>query len=253
MAKSIGHLFQARFLRHWQQQAKGLETASLAELRDKRQSAARLRQHLDKVIRVADERLFHHSVAANAFPKPVGTEWAWRPALWRQKLPTPGESSVSNQTRIGEEGTLFHDCSFSELTLRQIRNTRDEDLAAFGLQMDVFKFDGSFLSLAIDLPKDAIEGLTKSHLLRVDAMLESESPLELFFRLNIKHGPNMEQIVRELPQDEKRPFVEFDMAYTQLNEKRIESGWLDVIFDKPDMNQITLRDLTFARYRRAAV
>jgi hypothetical protein len=26
-----------------------------------------------------------------------------------------------------------------------------------------------------------------------------EKPLEIFARLNIKHGPNIEQIVRELP------------------------------------------------------
>ena len=36
-----------------------------------------------------------------------------------------------------------------------MRNNRSEDLAAFGLRMDVYQFDGSFLSLVLDLPKEA--------------------------------------------------------------------------------------------------
>ena len=45
--------------------------------------------------------------------------------------------------------------------------------------------------------------------------------------------------------------VEYDLAYSNLNEKRIENIWLDLIFEAPDMNQVVLRDLTFARHRRA--
>ena len=148
---------------------------------------------------------------------------------------------------------LFHDCAFSELTLRQLRNTREEDLAPFGLRMDVFKFDGSFLSLVIDLPPEAVQGITRQHLLRIDSIIESEKPIEIFARLNIQNGPNTEQLVRELPQDDKNIVVEFDLAYSKLNERRIEKIWLDLIFEAPDMNQVILRDLTFSRHRRAAI
>ncbi|MEN8741328.1 MAG: DUF6478 family protein, partial [Phaeobacter gallaeciensis] len=146
---------------------------------------------------------------------------------------------------------MFHDCSYSELTLRQLRNTREEDLAPFGLRMDVFSFDGSFLSLVVALPKDAGSGLTRQHLIRVDSIIETEKPLEIFARLNISHGPNTEQIVRELPLGDRKVTVEYDLAYSNLNEKRIENIWLDLIFEAPDMNQVVLRDLTFARHRRA--
>jgi hypothetical protein len=80
-----------------------------------------------------------------------------------------------------------------------------------------------------------------------------EKPLEIFARLNIKHGPNTEQVVRELPLNEKVPMVEFDLAYTKLNEKRIDNMWLDLIFEGPQMNQVTLRDLTLSRRPRAEV
>lgn len=148
---------------------------------------------------------------------------------------------------------MFHDCRFSELTLRQLRNLREEDLAPFGLRMDVFNFDGSFLSIVLDLPGAAADGLKKSHLIRVSSIIETEKPLEIFARLNIKHGPNTEQIVRELPLTDKDIVVEFDLAYSRLNEKRIEKIWLDLIFEAPEMNQVTIRDLNFCRYRRAAI
>ena len=45
--------------------------------------------------------------------------------------------------------------------------------------------------------------------------------------------------------------VEFDLAYTKLNEKRVDRMWLDLIFDNPGMNEVILRDLTFSRRPRA--
>jgi len=158
---------------------------------------------------------------------------------------------VQTQARLGREVTLFHDCAQSEITLRQLRNTREADLAAYGLRLDVFKFDGSYLSLAIDLPEASCEGLRRKHLVRIDSIVEMEKPLEIFARLNIRHGPNTEQIVRELPLHEEEIRVEFDLAYTKLNEKRVDRMWLDLIFEGPEMNQVILRDLTFSRRPRA--
>ena len=82
-------------------------------------------------------------------------------------------------------------------------------------------------------------------------IVELEKPLEIFARLNVRHGPNTEQIVRELPIYQDDVMVEFDLAYTKLNEKRVESMWVDLIFEGPQMNQVTLRDVTFCRTPRA--
>ena len=161
--------------------------------------------------------------------------------------------TVPTKARFGDEITLFHDCSKAEMTLRQVRNAREEDLAAYGLQMDVFDFDGTFLSLVLDLPTDAVHGMNRDQLVRLSAIIETERPLEIFARLNIKHGPNTDQLVRELPLERSETMVEFDLGYSKLNEKRIEGAWLDLIFEAPEMNQVTLRDLTLARYPRAAL
>ncbi len=154
---------------------------------------------------------------------------------------------------LGNEVTLFHDCEFSELTLRQLRNLREQDLAPYSLRMDVFRFDGSFLSLVVDLPDNGIHGLKRTHLIRMDVIVELEKPIEIFARLNIKNGPNTEQIVRELELSQEQTVVEFDLAYSNLNERRVEGAWVDLIFEGPEMNQVTLHDLTFSRRPRAQI
>lgn len=254
--KTIGFLEKLshkRAMHRWARAARNAATTDLGELRSLRGAARLLRSHLDRVIHTADERLALPAIGNSTFPRPHNSDWAWRPELWRGSLPNPGGSSVQTKTMMGSELTLFHDCTLSELTLRQIRNQRERDIAPYGLRMDVFKFDGSFLSLVIDLPPEAVQGLRKTHLVGMNAIVEMEKPLEIFGRLNIKHGPNTEQIVRELPLNDQDVTVEFDLAYSKLNEKRIEKAWVDVIFEGPQMNEIVLRDLTFSRRPRAAL
>ena len=249
----LDKLVHRRVLRRWARAARQADKAQLGLLRGQRQQAQVMRTHLDRLIHTAETRLALPMVGSTSFPKPHDTDWAWRPELWRGPLPRPGMSSVQTKSMLGSEVTLFHDCAFSELTLRQLRNQREADLAPYGLRLDVFKFDGSFLSLVVDLPQQAVAGLKRTHLLRLDTIVEMEKPLEIFARLNIKHGPNTEQIVRELPLHEKNTMVEFDLAYSKLNEKRVEKAWLDLIFEGPEMNQVVIRDLTFNRRPRAAL
>lgn len=238
-------------LRLWNRAAVRADTADIRKLRQQRTRARILRYHLNRLIHIADNRLALPLIGSTAIQKPYDADWAWRPEIFRGSLPVPGLSSVDSKTKMGEQVTLFHDCTESELTLRQLRNTREEDLAPYGLRMDVFRFDGSFLSLAIDLPKEAVDGLRRRHLIRLETIVEMEKPLEIFARLNVRHGPNSEQMVRELPLNEQNVMVEFDLGYTRLNEKRVENAWIDLIFEGPEMNQVILRDLTLSRRPRA--
>jgi hypothetical protein len=240
-------------LRRWVGLADRAEGMELDQLRMLRGRAWGMRRQLDRVIHVADGRLALPLIGTNVIARPLGTEWAWRPPLWRGPLAVPGFASVASGTPVSEGTALFHDCRRSEVTLRQVRNTREADLAPFGARIDVFRFDGSFLSLVIDLPEDAARGLQLRHLIRLTAIVEMERPLEIFARLNIRHGPNVEQLVRELPLGADEVMVEFDLAYTRLNEKRVEKVWVDLIFEGPEMNQIILRDITLSRRPRADI
>lgn len=248
---TLGRALHRRNLRRWERLAERARRLQLSELRQLRLRALQLRAVLDRVLFVADSRLTLPLIGSNAFAKPLHSDWAWRPKLWRGPIFPGGVAAAQTKTTFGDEVTLFHDCTVSELTVRQLRNTREADLAPYGLKMDVFNFDGSFLSLVIDLPPEAVRGLKRKHLVRMTSVAESERPLEIFARLNVRHGPNTEQIVRELPLGKNDIMVEFDLAYTKLNEKRVEAAWVDLIFEGPQMNQVILRDVTFSRRPRA--
>jgi hypothetical protein len=247
----IDRLLHKRVLRRWDEAGETATTADFDALRGLRNRARALRRNLDRVIHQADHRLALPVIGSNIIRKPLGTDWAWRPELWKGPIPVPGFATVPGKAQIYDGATIFHDCRRSELTVRQIRNTREADIAPFGFRMDVFRFDGSFLSLVVDLPEEAARGLKQKHVIRMDVIVEMEKPLEIFARLNIKHGPNIEQIVRELPLNEEEVMVEFDLAYSKMNEKRVEKLWVDLIFEGPEMNQIILRDVTFSRRPRA--
>ncbi len=255
MAKRFSGLidaaFHRRMLGRWGRAARRVGEMDVRALRTLRNRAREIRRRLNQVIHVAEGRLTLPAVGSNAIVKPLYTDWAYRPELWRGPLSPLGMVAVESRTEYGDEVKLFHNCRVTELTLRQVRNTRESDLAPFGLRMDVFRFDGSFLSLVVEMPKSSVEGLQRRHMIRLTTVIEVEKPLEILARLNIKHGPNVEQIVRELPLGEDEVMVEFDLAYTKLNEKRLEKMWLDLIFEGAEMNQILLRDVALTRRPRA--
>lgn len=242
---------QTRALRHWRDAAETAGQTDPAELRDKRIHARAMQRVLTRFLQISekslplprsDPRLLHHA---------PGTDWTWRPDLWTGPNPQAAMASVRSQSQIAEGVTLFHDCQHAEIALRTQRNTRVSDLAPFGLSIEVFHFAGSFLSIAVDLPPEAAVGLRKRHLIALALNLETERPQPITARLNIRHGPNVEQLVRDLPLGDNAPVVEFDLAYTKMNEKRVEGLWLDLIFGDPQMNRLVLHDLTLSRRPRA--
>lgn len=247
----IDRLMFRRVLARWTALANRAPDLQFEDLRSLRNRARLVRREVDRLLHQADERLSQPGPAT--LPRPIGTDWIWRPDLWRGGIAQPGLTPETGKTPVCEGATLFHDCRQPELALRQLRNSRTGDLAPFGFAVEVFRFDGSFLSLVLDLPPEAAQGLTLRHLIRLDAVVEAERPLEIYARLNIRHGPNVEQIVRELPLTADKPMVEFDLAYSRVNEKRIERLWIDLIFERPEMNRVILRDVTVGRRPRAEV
>lgn len=238
-------------VKRWRDWATDVEQIDPATLQELRGGAKILRRHLEDVIRVADTRLALPRIGSTAMRKLPAVDWTWRPGMWRFPLAQPGRCAVETGTQLDDAVKLFHDCTLSEMTVRQVRSQREADLAPFAVQIDVLEFQGSFLSLVIDVPAEPLTDLTREHILRIDGVVQTERPLELFARLNLRCGTRTEQVVQELPVQDDMCFAEFDLAYAGVDDSRIDAIWLDLIIENPRMNQVTVRDVTLSRRLRA--
>ena len=251
MSRLLDRYFSRKVVGYWHRAAKQAQHTSLPLLRQQRDQARLLRAQLDRLIQVAEGRLTRPYIGTQQFPKPLGTDWSWRPDLWCGPLPVPGLASIPRKAQLDGQVAVFHDCPLAEIATRQSRNSEEKDLAPFSLSVDVFSFQGSFLSVSVELPAGAAADLTRQHLIRARVITESEHPAEFFARLNIQHGPNTEQVLRKLEIDGGSTEVDFDLAHLSLNERRIQKMWLDLIVQDPGMNRLVVRDLTLCRHHRA--
>lgn len=249
MGTGLRQVVSRRILARWARAADAAPTMPLGRLRLLRALAQELRVRLDRLIASADARL--GGVVASPISAPLNTDWTWRPASWSVPIRPATLGEVRDKTAFGPEVTVFHDAQLSNILLRQTAANDPEATAPFHLSAAAFDFDGTYLSLVFDLPEAATAGLNRRYVLRMVPTIEAEHPTEVFARLNIIHGPNTEHIVREIPMAAADKAVEFDLAYTKVNEKRVDRLWLDFIIGQPRMNRVTIRDLTFSRRPRA--
>jgi len=251
--KFLQKLMHQRYLMRLAQQLNQVDRLPLNQLRMQRSQARHILRPINRFLRLSEERLAAPLADTNQIQAPVGTDWTWRPDQWCRQITPKGFAAVESKTRLDENVSVFHDCPEKELIIQQFRNADAADRARFGLRFDVFRFEGSFLSLAIDLPVEAVKELKKRHLFRLDALIHTERSMDIYVRLNVKHGPNTEKMVSKLSTEGATSIAEFDLAYTQVNEQRVDNIWVDLIFENPAQNQISLHDVTFSRRPRSEI
>ncbi len=251
IARAVQDWHQRRTEARWARLAETLPDLESHDLRALRTEARGMRRQIDRVMQAADARLTVPASGAALPQMPLGTDWSWRPDLWRGVLADPGAVASGDRTALADGVALYHDCPLGEVVVRQVRNERTEDRAPYGLAIDVFGFRGSFLSLALTLPEAAIDGLKARHLVRAALVVDCDASFKAFARLNIKHGPNLAQPVSALPDQGRDKLAEFDLAYAGLNDRRIERAWVDLILNEVAMTRIVIRDLVISRRPRA--
>ena len=247
----VGQLLHRMTVRRWRRVEQAAKDTALPRLARQRTLALRLQRPLRRFVDTADRRLAEPITGGETYPLPPGTDWTWRPKPWRVANADVWQAPAETKRAFTQDIVIFHDCGIAQTTLRQITNSRVDTTAPYGLMLDVLAFTGSYLSLVIEVPKDVCADLRKRHILRLVTDITCEHPTTISARLYLRHGPNTEQIQRHVPDTAGPAVVEFDLAYTQLNEKRAEAMWIDLMIAKPAMNAICLRDLTLARYPRA--
>jgi len=237
----------------WARAALRADTLGLGELALIDGYARLSQRHLHHFRRTALDRLGGALIGEQMIDTPPQCDWAWRPDAWHVPLFPLGQSGIASGTWINEQLNLHHDCPLSEATLRQRANTESGSQAPFGVLIDVLGFEGSFLSLTLNLPDGAVQSTTRSHIIRLAAHMTLEREMTAHARLNLKHGPNVEAITRPLDLSTGPVVCEFDLGHSKINAERLEKIWLDVIFDDPSMSHVVIADLTLMRRPRADV
>lgn len=223
------------------------------ELRDRAQI---LHRQLSRFIQASDPWMLRRGGVAQG-DLPPGTDWHWRPCLLRGRISPQAVAAPANGQRLGEDAALWHDCAHRALILRQSvgSGSGGAEGASHALQIEMMGFSGSFLSLALDLPGDALEGLGPDRILQLDTVMDAERPITIYARINLVQGPNTETMLRQLghPVDGQgaRRRAEFDLAYAGLANRPVERAWLDLIFESPRMNAVRIRDCVLSRHPRA--
>ena len=240
-------------LRRWRQARRraAAGTAGSAQLRRERMQSRALRAALRGFEAAADTRLAAPRQGARAIAAPPGSDWQWRPDAWTDPAEPPSFAPAQPRDHLGHAVSVHHDCPLGEVIFAQHRAAAPDAPAPFALALDAFHFDGRFLSLAIGLPGDAAAGLRRSHILRVTAALRAAPEVPLLARLNLRRGPNTEQIDRPLLAGRGTVTAEFDLSRIGPGDRPVEAAWLDLILTRPAMRRLVIDDLTFARYPRA--
>lgn len=226
---------EGRIARKWRKQ-----------LRELRPILAEIEREVDQTVRTNIVQATGRDIL------PRDTSFFHRPEIFKTAIPRPGIARPNSGTPLGEGLTLHHDIPTPDFTLRQSAN-RGESPAAFGILMESYELTGTFLSLAVAFPEGEAQRTGRDDLIRLTFDISMDVPLEVFARLNLRHGPNVEQIVRELDFNATDPWVEFDVFYSKYEPKRGKDIWLDLIFQTPTMNEIHIRDLSVLRRPRLSL
>ena len=177
---------------------------------------------------------------------PQSTLWASRPEPWSSPILNINQTFVESASRISPDTSVYHDDDEAEVSVHQTIG----GLAPFTLSLDLLSFRGDYLSLALGFPKEQVAEVQPSDVLRLDAVFTTEHPITAIARANVKVGPNIERVTRTIDQGRAKPIVEFDLFYEDLEAQKISDVWIDIIFEKPSVNLITMQDVRVSRRPR---
>ena len=182
----------------------------------------------------SEESVLSPDVAA-----PLHSDWSWRPGFGD----THGDWVVSLESgaALGEV-KVFHDCPENGVSVRS---------GFGGIDIELNQFKGGFASLVVDLPASACAGLTHSHLLRLEVATTLPPGTALFGRLNLRQGPNTDQILRKFEPSHGEMPVDFDLTLADLDVARVTAAWVDVIFETSGGVRINVEDVAMSRRPRA--
>ena len=181
------------------------------------------------------------------FHVPPKTQWGFTPSLQSEIAKDGISGNILTGTALGPHVTLHHGGVGAQFSIQQT------DDYGTGLVFDFGDFKSGFFSLAFEIPLEGARDLDRQDLLRFTLRTHATEPFEAYARLNLCYGPNTEQIVRMINIGAGESFAEFDIFYTEYEQKRGVSAWVDLIINDPTHKRITLEEVIILRRARASL
>ena len=192
-----------------------------------------------------------HTDTAESALAPPGSDWVWRPGAFHAPRPIVQTARVVPGHGLGDGLAVFHDCPALDIRLSLLPPDGQPDAPPHGFAIEVGQFTGSYLSLVADLPAAAARGLSRRNIVSVRANLQVTGPTDVFVRLNLRHGPNTETLVRQTTAGIQDTRTDFDLATVAFRADQVESAWVDLIVSRPAGIRLALRDLVVSHRLRA--
>lgn len=183
----------------------------------------------------------------DGFHIPPKTQWGFTPTLQNGITQDGVSGNILTGSSLGPHVTLHHEGDGAQFSVQ-----RPDDYAT-GLIFEFTNFTGDFFSLAFELPIEGVLTLGRQDLLRFILRSQANEPFKAYARLNLCHGPNTEQIVRMIDIGEGESFAEFDIFYTEFEQKRATSVWIDLIINEPAHKRVVLDEVVILRRARASL
>lgn len=231
------------FAWYWERQAK-----RASDLSAFRQLTLRRRAELDRIATKVEARLTR--AEEGAAPSP-GATWTHRPEIFLLPQDQTIWTNPSSGLRPGAGLSIYHDSNGGAFTLAQRPARGAESALRFELFFESYEFRGSYLSLAMSLP-DHLRRPKAGELLVVELDLAASRRIKTFLRLNMKTAQSSDVLHADGAIGDGRTRFEFDLSFAAFEPDERDQLWLDIIFDRPRMMEMSIRDLTLSLASRGA-
>ncbi len=225
------------FAWYWERQAK-----RATDLSAFRQLTLRRRAELDRIATKVEARLTRADQAMVPAP---GVEWVHRPDI----LSLPQDQTIWTNPRSGLRPghglSVYHDSDGGAFTLAQRPARGDGGALRFELFFESYAFRGSYLSLAIGVPEH-VRRPKAGEVLAVEIDLAASRQVKAFLRLNMKSAQTSDVLHADATIGDGLARFDFDMSFAAFEPTEKDQLWLDIIFDRPRMVEMSIRDLTLS-------
>lgn len=162
--------------------------------------------------------------------------WSWRP-LPAGPIPDTGPGPLLSGAAPCPGIEIFHDADEADGSLR---------VGPDGLELSISAFDGSYLSIAIELPSPSLALLTDARLFEAALTVRQAPARAAWLRLNLGDGPRTLRSVSALGADREREgcHATIDLAaFAHSGSPR--RAWVEIIFDCAGKAAIAIPEAVF--------